>query len=67
MRQEGSVEGAIQARSQEQQWWPKKKNRTKTTNLEVLQATTRIAKAATLKSFHLVPTAKKTNHPQNKC
>ena len=60
MRQEGFVEDAFQAKSHNNNVDKnKKKGRTKTTSLEVMQATTKIAKTATLKSFHLALIAKK--------
>ncbi|CAL5436624.1 unnamed protein product [Camellia sinensis] len=60
LRQKRSVEGAFQAKSHNNNGVKNKKGRTKTTNLEVMQAITKITKVATLKSYHFAPTAKKT-------
>jgi len=65
MRQERTVEGAFFVKSQNNRAGKNKKKRT--TSLEALHSTPETIRPAILKAFLAALTAKKNNHPQNKC
>ena len=59
MRQEGSVEGAIQAKSQEQQWWPKKKKQNKNNKLGGSASNNKNSQSSNTQVFSPCPYCKK--------
>ncbi|KAH9678563.1 hypothetical protein KPL71_025767 [Citrus sinensis] len=67
MRQEGYVEGAFQAKSQNNKGGKNKKKQNKDNKLGGFASSNKNSQSSNTHVFSPCPYCKKTNHPQNKC